>query len=203
MSAESKRPYLKRHPDDDYIDEVRIVVRERYKTSGVSGDEWRFHRVIELYRKGVLLYERAFNGHMATVAGFLPWVMSDAGESGEMNTPNLDHLCSQPGCPEPATSEYELIEEFGSRGEKLDASEAQTAYQSVRRHFCQQHLRRGDCGREDCDANYRVLSGVGPDGADMSRANIQEAARVDVRVNSLDELPAAIDAARRAFEGNR
>ena len=35
-------PHFERHPDDEWYDEVRIVTVPRYKTSGLSGDEWRF-----------------------------------------------------------------------------------------------------------------------------------------------------------------
>lgn len=190
-----KSVFLKRHNEDDHIDEVRIVVRERYKTSGLSGDEWRFHRVIEFYRKGVALHEEVFNGDMQAVVAFVPLVMARFLDNGLDN--HMEHLCFQPGCREPATSEYELIEEFGRRGETLATEDALSPYHSARRRFCQKHLRRGDCAREDCDANYRVISGYGPDGADMSEANVTEARRVDVTLNSLDELPDKLDQIRR------
>ena len=98
--------------------------------------------------------------------------------------------CFQPGCAELATSEYELIEQFGRQGERLHPEEA--GYHAVRRRFCQKHLRRGDCGREDADRNYRIVSGYGPDGADMDGANVVEAQRVDVRVDSIDAIPDAV-----------
>jgi len=43
------------HPDDVFYDEAKIVTVERYKTSGLSGDEWRFSYKVELYRKGQLV----------------------------------------------------------------------------------------------------------------------------------------------------
>lgn len=190
MSSQTSRPFYVRHGDDDYVDEVRIIVRERYKTSGLSGDEWRFHRVVQFYRKGALLYEQSFNGSMRDVAAYVPWTLVEAGESGKMDRPNDDHLCFQPGCANAATSEYEIIEAFGPQGQRLHPDERGSF--SKRRRFCPKHLRRGDCGREDSDANYRVLSGPGPDGADWRAANVTESARVGVRVDSLDELPDAI-----------
>jgi len=33
------------------------------------------------------------------------------------------------------------------------------------RQFCQRHLQRGDCSREDSDDNYAVVSGPGPNDA--------------------------------------
>ncbi len=190
MSTETdttSRPFFKRHRDDDYIDEVRIIVRERYKTSGMSGDEWRFARVVQLFRKGRLLGERAYGGTMETVAGFVPWAMVDLMENGDVEVKNDDHLCFQPGCANAAVAEYEIVEEFGRQGERLHPDERPGW--SVRRRFCQRHLRRGDCGREDSDANYRAVSGLGPEHQDWTDANIRESSAVHVAVDSLDELP--------------
>jgi hypothetical protein len=189
--------HLVRHRDDDYIDEIRIITRERYKTSGLSGDEWRFSKVIQLYRKGVLLWERAFNGRMSDVASYLPWQMVEAGESGKLATVDDARLCFQPGCANVAVSTYELIEGFGPQDQRLHPEEQ---FGSKRRRFCQKHLRRGDCGREDSDANYRVVSGPGPDDTDWSGARMSESARVNVAVDSLDDIPAAVEAARKAFD---
>ena len=44
------KPRISEHPDDVWADQIilngvrslRLVIRERYKTSGLSGDEWRF-----------------------------------------------------------------------------------------------------------------------------------------------------------------
>lgn len=184
----------KRHRDDDYVDEIRVVVRERYKTSGLSGDEWRFHRVMQLYRKGTLLGERAFNGSIEKVAAYVPLAMAELMESGDVTLPKLDHLCFQPGCANVAVSEYELIEEFGRQGEKLDKNDLGSS--KHRRRFCAKHLRRGDCGREDSDVNYRVIAGPGPDGADMHGANITESGRMDVRIDNLDQIAPAIGKVR-------
>lgn len=76
------KPTWEDHPDDPYIDEIRIDhvdhdayrrnqsieadmeatdfgissitmrLKERYKTSGLSGDEWRFSAVLEFWKKG-------------------------------------------------------------------------------------------------------------------------------------------------------
>lgn len=186
--------FYKRHRDDEcYVDELRIITRERYKTSSLSGDEWRFHRVLQCFRKGVLLFEKAFNGTVADVASYAPWQMVEALENGEIAAVDDKALCFQPGCSNKATSEYEIIEEFGRQGERLHPDEQSFSH---RRKFCQKHLRRGDCGREDQDANYRVLSGYGPDHQDFDGANIVESARHDIVVGSVADLPGAIDALR-------
>lgn len=190
------RPFYTMHRGDDFVDEIRIVVRERYKTSGLSGDEWRFHRVIQLFRKGALMHEDAYNGNISSVASYLPWKLVEWRERAEsIEEFRREDLCFQPGCQEKAVSEYEIIEEFGPQGQRLHPEE--TGFFSKRRRFCARHLRRGDCDREDCDANYRVISGPGPDENVWTGARISESRRVDVSVASLDELPAAVrDAAR-------
>ena len=192
----SDQPFYVRHSDDDFVDEIRIVIRERYKTSGLSGDEWRFHRAVQLFRKGSLMHERPFNGSMATVGSYVPWVLAEWMEGGfPVAEFSRDDLCFQPGCPEPACSEYEIIEEFGPQGQRLHPEERGSL--SKRRRFCARHLRRGDCGREDADVNYRVISGPGPDENNWTGANVREAGRVDVPIANLDEIPAAIDAVIR------
>lgn len=37
-----KAMHYKRHPDFETYDRITIDTVERYKTSGLSGDEWRF-----------------------------------------------------------------------------------------------------------------------------------------------------------------
>ena len=195
-----KTAYWKPHRDDDGIDEIRIFVRERYKTSGLSGDEWRFARVMQFMCKGQVVFERAFNGSLDRVASWVPWMFTDAMESGDMGQRLNDirdkaGLCMQPGCAEPAVSVYEIIEEFGSQGQRLHPDEASSKWHSHRRRFCQRHLTRGDCGREDSDQNYRVISGPGPKDTNWSGANVTESASVVVNVDSIDQLPNAIDGA--------
>lgn len=197
------KPFTKRHDADDFVDEIRVVIRERYKASGLSGDEWRFHRVVQLYRKGALLGERPFNGSMQTVAGFVGLAYVEICEGPDFQRPKDEHLCFQPGCRSEAVSEYELIEEFGPQGQRLHPEEGMTSRWSVRRKFCARHLKRGDCGREDCDRNYRVLSGPGPDAADWSGANITESGQMMVSVPDLENLPAAIDSALRANDASQ
>ena len=192
MSTLTERPFYTPHRDDDFVDEIRIVIRERYKTSGLSGDEWRFHRVIQLFRKGALMHEDAYNGDFASVASYLPWKLVEWREQGgSVEIFRREDLCFQPGCQEKAVSEYEIIEQFGPQGQRLHPDE--NGFFSKRRRFCVRHLRRGDCDREDCDANYRVISGPGPDETDWTGAQIRESARVDLALNSFDELPAAIN----------
>jgi len=61
MELNNTKPSYKRHEDDDWIDEIKIVTVPRYKTSGMSGDEWRFSARVQLWRKGHLMFERSFS----------------------------------------------------------------------------------------------------------------------------------------------
>jgi len=48
-------------PDAQAFDEVRIVTVPRYKTSGMSGDEWRISATIQFMRKGRIVHERGIS----------------------------------------------------------------------------------------------------------------------------------------------
>lgn len=41
-------------PDAQAFDEIRIFTVPSYKTSGLSGDEWRISATVEFYRNGIL-----------------------------------------------------------------------------------------------------------------------------------------------------
>jgi len=47
--------------DDEGIDHIELTVVPRYKTSGMSGDEWRVSTEVKFFRKGVLLWGRSFS----------------------------------------------------------------------------------------------------------------------------------------------
>jgi len=149
--------YLK-HRDDEFFDRAEVVVVPRYKTSGLSGDEWRVSATLRLYRKGVVVHERSF-GDFETACTFLPSEIIRARENGLPDgfDHKLDELkCFQPSCPAPGTTEVRLKQRFSAQGERLDPSELQLF--EHRRRFCPEHAERGDCGREDSDANYEVVA---------------------------------------------
>lgn len=152
--------FAKRHPDDEFYDSVAIYTAPRYKTSGLSGDEWRFAAHVEIIRKGKVLCKRSYR-NVETAAAALPWLLLTFGEDAEFSPPEDDHLCFNPGCREKAVSEYELKQEYSRQGEGPLPKSSCTLY----RRFCERHLRRGDCAFEDADANYVVVSGPGPDQA--------------------------------------
>lgn len=157
-----KNTFFKRHPDDEYYDKITIEAVPRYKTSEMSGDEWRVSATMKFWRKGQLVFERSFN-KMETAAIAMPWFFRTASEGDDFKQAKDEKLCDQPGCGAAAINEVRLKKEYSERGEEL--SERNMSSFEKRRKFCERHLRRGDCGLEDSDKNYEILSGPGPDGA--------------------------------------
>jgi len=169
--------YFKRHHDDEIVDDVRIVCVPRYKTSGLSGDEWRVSYRMTLSRKGTKLYERYYNS-LSDAISHLPWVRRTMFEEPAEGVPEdawpqrieRDRItCHQPGCAEFATVVYRLKAEYASDGEG-PLPEAGIEHRVA---FCARHSTRGNCGREDSDANYELVSGSAmPVPASDVRANI-------------------------------
>lgn len=155
-----ERKHFKRHRDDDIIDAIRILTVPRFKTSGMSGDEWRTSAVIELRRKGTLIYSRAYH-NMDAAAAHLPWLLKTWCELGDDEIPNWAEqinrdreLCHQPGCAEEGFVIYKLKREYSNRGDLIDEEDTHTDYY---RTFCEKHSDRGDCGREDAERNYETV----------------------------------------------
>lgn len=59
---------------------------------------------------------------------------------------------------------YRFKELFSRGGERLDPTDG-THANKYHIKFCREHLRRGDCDREDSDDNYEPLDGDGPESA--------------------------------------
>jgi len=194
-----ERPHFKRHHDDEIIDKVEIAVVPRYKTSGLSGDEWRTSMRLRLWRKGHLLVERSYHGLKDAVAA-LPWVLRTWAEATDPYygkdedarwlafLKEENWLCHQVGCSEPATRVYKLKELFSERGEKLDADEHTGGGYVV--GFCEKHALRGDCGREDADRNYEQFIGAPPGKADFPAEEESPSAFGGfIDGDNLDEMP--------------
>ena len=155
------RPYYTRHRDDEIIDEVSFRVVPRYKTSGLSGDEWRVSTVVDLKRKGEILYSRSYHS-MSDAAAHLPWLLrtwieildKEGNDRWGERIRKDDRTCHQPGCPESSTITYRLKKEFSREGFEKDLTDN---YCEIRRSFCEKHKVRGDCGLEDSDKNYEVV----------------------------------------------
>jgi hypothetical protein len=187
--------FYKRHPDDRWIDEVRMVTVPRFKTSGLSGDEWRTSVRIEFWRKGEVIHTRTV-GDLQAALMMVAAEYVRFGDDGIDNPESTNHLCFQPGCSDKAVSEYELKANYCREGHKSEP------HWSERRRFCQKHLRRGDCALEDADANYTVIAGPGPDQARGWEQDESPATQVMVQAESLDEIGQVVadEVARLKFE---
>src|SRR3990167_6069809 len=165
-----RKPYLIRHEDDKWVDEIRLVTVPRWKESELSGDEWRFSVTLQAFRKGYLIAER-FGGHDVeqAAAGLTAALDSFGGTqsgSGWEETPTnrnkelWDSLCAQPMCAEFATVELHRLHHYCAEGHTHDA---EWRIEHIR--FCDRHKRRGDCGLNDADRNYSVAALRLPDGS--------------------------------------
>lgn len=191
--TDKKRLWHKRLNDFESFDRIELQVVPRYKTSGMSGDEWRQHVSVKFYFKGEVVHETGWNS-MQNAMMMLPGEWARAQEPIPSRIIEMEHegFCDQPSCPNQAEGRFRIKRETSERGAWLHEEESR--YHDSYRQFCKCHLRRGDCGREDADDNYESLDGASPD----QSTNVIEspAGRVVVEVNDLDEIPAAIEAAR-------
>lgn len=143
----------KRVHADDWFDEVSITTVPRYKTSGLSGNEWRQSALVQLKRKGDVIYERRFN-KVSTAAAWLSWGLMTVGETEDISHKNDDMYCAQPGCTDLADIFYRIKKLYVPR-EGIEDSYQPKSY----RGFCYRHSERGDQSYEDSDDNYEVLFG--------------------------------------------
>ena len=178
--------HFSRHPDDEYIDEISIQMVPRYKTSGLSGDEWRVSARVQFKRKGLVISEKTV-GSIEAAASYVPWGLltfrEEAQDPDWLNREEARGLCLQPGCSEPATIIYQLKVRYCREGHKSDPHRPEF------RRFCARHARRGDCGLEDADENYTLIEG-GP--AQPPASDESEAGRAYVSVDNLEDLPRRI-----------
>ena len=148
------------------IDAVQVETVPRYKTSGMSGDEWSFGAVARLSFKGEVVLERSYRD-VETAATALPWILMTWCEEGSSDegVRRISGLrarcCDNYGCSEPWVAKYRIKRLTSASGEWLDEKEQD--YYDYYRQFCQRHLRRGDCSREDCDDNYEVIDTANAD----------------------------------------
>lgn len=159
--SDERRLWHKRSDDWEPFDRITLEVVPRYKTSGMSGDEWRQHIQVNFYFKGQLVHEAGWRdmktalmllaGEFVKATCPIPSAVIEQEEKG---------LCDQPSCQDRAVGRFELKRQY-ERGRLLDPEEEK--YSRYYRQFCERHLRRGDCSREDSDDNYVPLDGVGPE----------------------------------------
>lgn len=141
------------------FDHIELKVVPRYKTSGLSGDEWRTSVVLRFYFKGLQVHERSFSTMDAALLMLgREWIEQQEPISTAV-IDREDKLCDQPSCCNKWVAKYRLKRLTDTNGHWLDMKDQYGAYY---RKFCAVHLRRGDCSREDSDGNYVVIDGPGP-----------------------------------------
>ena len=153
-----KTMWHKRHDDFESFDKITMELVERYKTSELSGNEWRFSVAIRFWFKGECVHEKHFNGMQSAIM-MLPSEWLRAQEPIPQRVIDIEEAgaCSQPACTEKAVGRFKLKRLFSERGDALDPADVTLNHY---REFCKRHVRRGDCGREDCDNNYEPLDGL-------------------------------------------
>jgi len=138
-------------PDAQAFDEVRIVTVPRWKSSGLSGDEWRISAKIEFYRKGKLIRDVDHFHDIETACGFAYSAYHAAIGNGDAYFGGEGDTCDQEGCPRNSSVTYRLKKKFCR-----DGHESEPMWPTIRK-FCAEHARRGDCGLEDADRNYELV----------------------------------------------
>ena len=149
---------FKAHSDDEGVDRIELVATPRYKTSGLSGDEWRVGAKIVFYRKGEVMHED-FRTSVKSAVAHLAYLLDLVPEKAPRPLWGLDEkTCAQYGCAEPAEVVLRLKQEWSDRGD----GPLPDRHFEQRRAFCRRHAVRGDCGLEDADKNYEQVSGPTP-----------------------------------------
>ena len=148
-------------PDAQAFDEIRITTLSRYKTSGLSGDEWRISANIEFMRKGKVITS-SIASDVAGAARNLSFLYEKAVEE-HANYAGEEAFCDQEGCQNKGTVTYIVKKMVCPRcGEKKDWPNLSTPDKEQTAHircFCMEHACRGDCGIDDADSNYEAYKG--------------------------------------------
>lgn len=149
--------FHKSHPDDEGIDEIHIKVVPRYKTSDLSGNEWRTSAVITLLRKGEVILTESTH-RIEDAAAYLPWILRtlsdrDLTKKGLKGLWSNDGKCDQPSCSDVGSNKVYLKREYSEHGEGPLPLKSWPYF----RNFCIKHRMRGDGSFEDSDRNYTIL----------------------------------------------
>lgn len=158
MTKETQpRQFRALKPDAQPFDKIVITTIPRYKTSGLSGDEWRISSETTFYRKGKIVHT-TYNSNVEYACRLLDYDYISAVGSGKGCFAGEDNVCDQEGCENEATVTYKLKHRYCHEGHKTDAIVESLVDRCVLvRKFCDQHKQRGDCGLEDSDTNYEVV----------------------------------------------
>lgn len=148
--SECSRLYHKRLPEFESFDKITLEVVPRYKQSGLSGDEWRQHVEVTFYFKGVKVHSFGSSRMRYALLMLGSHFLSEQEPIGAAIIEKEQISCDQPSCADAPTRKYILKQEFADCGE----GPLPDGFGRKYRQFCEKHKTRGDCGREDSDANY-------------------------------------------------
>jgi hypothetical protein len=158
VTEKQQLPWHKRLNDFESFDKITLDVVPRYKTSGLSGDEWRQHVEVTFWFKGEKVHAAGFGKmHAALMMLGAEWIKAQEPIPERVIEIERDR-CDQPSCTEKAVGRFKLKKLTSARGEFL--ADREGGHAGYFRQFCRKHLRRGDCGLEDCDTNYEPLDGI-------------------------------------------
>lgn len=172
--------YHRRLPEWEAFDEISLRIIPRYKTSGLSGDEWRQHVEIEFFHKGQIVYSAGTSTMEAAILMLGAHFVKQQEPIPDRVIEIENGTCDQPSCKASAVGRYLVKRLTAANGEWLDMNDQRLQYY---RKFCKVHARRGDCSREDCDENYEPMDGLSP----SDSTNIHESPSVLGGVVVVDE----------------
>ena len=143
-------------PDAQAFDEIKLIVVPRYKSSELSGSEWRISINAEFYRNGQKVHE-AWCGHSMDVAvALLASRYYEATDNGKGYFAGDGIHCDQEGCHEKAKFLYRIKKDFCSGAGKC--GQEKKRYSDEHRCFCEKHATRGDSDLKDNDENYELIN---------------------------------------------
>ena len=151
MSTLGDKQHRAYKPNALPFDEIKFVTVPRYKTSGLSGDEWRISIEVEFWRNGKLRHTEWAGHDMSEAMGRAYHLLRKAQDEGKAHFAGEDNFCDQEGCSKEATVTYKKKNDYCKEGHKTTPH-----FEEVRK-FCDEHKTRGDCGLDDADANYEVF----------------------------------------------
>ena len=150
-SVENHKRALK--PDAQAFDEIRMRIVPRFKSSELSGSEWRTSVVIDFMRKGKVICSHADNpGDMMNACGLLYERYATMQDNGNGYFASDGIHCDQEGCNEKAEFLYRIKKAYDDNGNR------QESYDGYNRCFCRAHSKRGDQSLGDSDDNYELIS---------------------------------------------
>jgi hypothetical protein len=150
----------------------------RYKTSNLSGDEWRFsYRIDDQERQGGRAPKRRKHEVRRGRVSRCTWASVVDMDQAWTILPWKDHpgdgICCQPGCANKAKSTYVMKKRY-DRSCVFEMPNEGLCGQIDAREFCNEHRQRGDCGLDDANANYVCVKGKDWNGAPVDPAKVSE-----------------------------